>query len=93
MKLIIDIPKEAFELVKNNTQIDFLDAIHIISIIQNGTPLEEELEKIKAELIGICNHCNCVSCVFVSLEDEKCLMKTIINNHISELKGETHVES
>lgn len=86
MKLIIDIPKESFELVKNGKEIDFIDAEHIIRTIQNGIPLEEELETIKAELVGKCNHCNCVSCIFVSLEDEKCLMKTIINKRISELK-------
>lgn len=59
-----------------------------LSRIYTDNDVIEELEKIRAELIGKCNHCNCVSCVFVSLKDEKCFMKVIINEHISELKGE-----
>lgn len=58
-----------------------------LSRIYTDNDVIEVLEKIKAELIGKCNHCNCVSCVFVSLKDEKCFMKVIINEHISELKG------
>lgn len=58
-----------------------------------GCPLEElngaieELNKIKAEIIGKCNHCYCVSCIFYSLEGEECLVKNIINKRIAELKG------
>ena len=58
------------------------------TIKHKNTITEEVLEKIKEELITKCNHCNCESCVFASLKDGKCLMKTIINNHIEELKGE-----
>lgn len=77
MKVVIDIPKEAFESVKNDKPIDFLDAVHIISTIQNGIPLVEELEKLKAEFE----------------EDKYILLNQItaikvINNHIEELKGE-----
>ena len=41
MKVMIDIPKEAFELIKSDAPIDFLDAVHIINTIQNGIPLPE----------------------------------------------------
>ena len=88
--------KEAFD-----TLIDMANSLQIIPESKQGQALQkalnslndrirtvDELKKIKAELIGKCNHCNCASCVFVSLKDEKCFMKTIINDHISEIEME-----
>ena len=45
MKLIIDIPKSALELL-NTTGVDWLDAEHILSAVANGTPLDD----VKAEI-------------------------------------------
>ena len=91
MKVIIDINEETYADAIHDSEYDTLQlGITLKEIVKNGTPLKDELEKIKAELIGKCNHCNCVSCVFVSLKDEKCFMKVIINENISELKGENN---
>lgn len=42
MKTIIDVPKEDYEYIKNNNDMNF-------NAIKNGIPLSEELEKIKSE--------------------------------------------
>ena len=81
MKLIIDIPEEIYIEKREDYIGDTLDRA-----IANGTPLEEELEKIKAK---------------INLEDVDCqyeedyvyssgLQKAIelIDNRIEELKGE-----
>ena len=47
VKLIIEIPKEALELL-NTTGVDWLDAEHILSAVANGIPLDE----VKAEFIN-----------------------------------------
>ena len=41
MKLVIDIPKEMFELIKSDEHIDWLDVEHIVFCIKKGQPLEE----------------------------------------------------
>lgn len=84
MKLIIDIPKEELELVKSDTQIDFLDAIHIISTIQNGTPLEEELRKLRLQIHNIEEPDHDFE-GFFQCQDEAI---EIISKAIDELKGE-----
>ena len=43
MKLVIDIPEEDYEYIKNSNDMNF-------NAIKNGTPLKEELEDIKAEI-------------------------------------------
>lgn len=47
MKLIINIPQEAFELL-NTTGVDWLGAEHILSAVANGVPLDN----IKAEFVN-----------------------------------------
>ena len=47
MKLIINIPIEAFELL-NTTGVDWLDAEHILSAVANGIPLDD----VKAEFVN-----------------------------------------
>lgn len=41
MKLVIDIPEEAYELLKNEG-VDWLGAEHILDAVANGTPLPED---------------------------------------------------
>ena len=38
MQIVIDIPKEAYELLKNEG-VDWLGAEHILNAVANGTPL------------------------------------------------------
>ena len=52
MKIVIDIPEGAYELLKNEG-VDWLGAEHILNAVANGIPLEEELEKIKNEIQGL----------------------------------------
>lgn len=85
MKVIIDIPKEAFESVKSDEPIDFLDAMHIISTIQNGIPLEEELEKIRQESVRLTG--NKIMATGTRADGRMDIIE-IIDKHIEELKGE-----
>lgn len=55
MKYIIELPKEVKEKFDNATKDDIYSSYYdynsvIGNAIKNGTPLEEELEKIKAEV-------------------------------------------
>ncbi len=49
--------------------------------IQNGTPLSEELEKIKEEFLSECPNTN-----------TRIICMSIIDNHIAELKGDNNAE-
>ena len=49
VKLIIEIPKSALELL-NTTGVDWLDAEHILSAVANGTPFDSVIEDIKTEV-------------------------------------------
>jgi len=52
MKLIIDIPEKTYKAIIDDEWIDTEYINNTITSIQKGTPLSEELEKIKAELKG-----------------------------------------
>lgn len=41
MKLVIDIPKEAYNLLNSDEQIDWLGAETLLECIARGTPYEE----------------------------------------------------
>lgn len=90
MKLIIDIDERAYKgcvKLKNNDDMGIL-GFHLINATANGTPLEEELEKIKAE----------IGKEFVDLQDGSEEWRSYVNesvlscyeiveNRIHELKG------
>ena len=63
IELVIKIPKEAFELIKSDAPIDFIDAVHIISTIQNGIPLPKnhgrlgDLDALKKEMQNYLDDC------------------------------------
>lgn len=94
-KLIIEIDEETYNAVIGDEWIDSEYIDNIINTIQNGTPLEEELEKIKAELeymaetqtivedsVGMAYHKSRRRIIL-----EYYALK-IIDKRISELKGE-----
>lgn len=84
MKLIINIPEKAYKERLNNSV--WFDS-NMDNAIRNGTPLEEELEKIKAEMQE--EHTK-HTCFYVN-GNHYCDHwgdLQIINNHIAELKGE-----
>lgn len=54
MKLVIDIPEGALELL-NTKGVDWLDAEHILSAVANGTPLDDVLDKTKGYVEHIRN--------------------------------------
>lgn len=75
MKLIIDIPEEIYLEKKEDYIGDTLDRA-----IANGTPLQAEFEKVKAEMITE---------LYVNRATKEALIN-IVDNHISELKGENN---
>lgn len=80
MKLIIDIPEEAYKLrVCNPVWFDS----NMDKAIRNGTPLEEELEKIREKMIEKCKEYRWDNDDIVSDS-----LIRIIDNRIEELKGE-----
>ena len=83
MKLIIDIDERAYKAcmkLKNNDDMGIL-GLHLINATANGTPLEEELKKIKEEMWK--TEPNGVS---FELKNN---ISELIDEHIAELKGET----
>ena len=66
MKIVIDIPDEAYELLKNKTELDNIAE----SIIANGTPYEEKtgywiLKEVAPNVARLhCSECNGVSYTF-----------------------------
>lgn len=50
MKIVIDIPEEAYKLL-NNEGVDWLGAEHILNAVANGTPLPKE-EQVELEADG-----------------------------------------
>ena len=51
MKLIIDIPEERFNKVREKEDIDIITLNSFIRAIENGTPYDSVIEDIKAEII------------------------------------------
>ena len=83
MKLIIDIPNEAYDIL---TEYQVLpDNIDLEYFVIHGIPLEEELEKIKAELEN-------PKVIGMDFFDGLYYAEEIIDKHISELKGENNNE-
>lgn len=80
MKLVVDVPEGNYKALKKMSGCG-LGVYH--EMILNGTPLSEEFEKIKSEIIEYRSKQNC-SC-------SDCL--DIIDNHLSELKGDNNAES
>lgn len=83
MKLIIDIHEDCLEELKNIELNESNEGVvfHTICCVRNGTPLEEELEKIKAEIEKLEYDdfdCNLVLPAWKVYD--------IIDNHIEELK-------
>lgn len=74
MKLIIDIPEEAYKKLLEEQHLP--KDLDVEYLIMNGTPLEEEFENIKAEIRG--------RCIF---SISKIDVLDIIDNRIAELKG------
>ena len=92
MKLIIDIDKNIYSDVIIDDCFNGYNICKVKDSIKNGTPLEEELEMIKAEIenipndettkpIGTYDYC-------LGAENERKIVLQILYKHISELKGE-----
>ena len=90
MKLIVDIPENIYtaittEHLRKYPKFDYYDMCIMSDKVRNGVPLEKELEDIKAEIKTNCDE-------WIKGQDaewhtyDRCLY--IIDNHISELKGE-----
>lgn len=96
MKLIIDISEETYNALIGDEWIDGEYIDNMINSIQNGTPPEEELEKIKEKIYRHHNiTCNlkCATCFLeynCELRRKIDLLEdlAIIDKHIEELKGE-----
>lgn len=97
MKYIIELPEDVYKRTIFYKEFhDLSDCVTTIKAIENGTPLEEELEKIKTEIETKCKVC-CLPRIIAECNISKsnrewceyyyCLK--IINEHIAELKGET----
>lgn len=87
MKHIIYIPKELYKnIVEDNCSMREMQIL--LRVIKDGTPLEEELEKIKAEI----DESSFETYEKYSEEPIFCNytlnIMQIIDNHIEELKGE-----
>jgi len=84
MKLIIDIPEEEYR----NIWLMSKDGIGmaLYDWVANGTPLSEELEKIKAEIEDIRSQEENIDSSWCA--GLKYVNNKIIDKHIAELKGE-----
>lgn len=87
MKLLIDISKNDYEEIKEYG-INTFSSLAIA--IQNGTLLEDELEKIKAEINGFCKGYLCTPQPEAIVDD---INEYVINKRIAELKGENNGNS
>lgn len=85
MKLIIELDKVAYDLLTGKIETANIDLFStLIKSVKNGTPLEEELEKIKEEIQGLIDFEE--SCCGNTTLGYECL--GVINNKIGELKEE-----
>lgn len=92
MKLVIDMPEDLYKEKIRGTTSNRQDR-KILECVKNGTPLEEELEKIRGEFYKcrdyiICNH-NHTEADMNKL-DGLVLAIAITDERISELKGENN---
>lgn len=89
MKLIIDISDKTYEIIRdmmyfyNPQRSGRAETKEIITAIKNGTPLEEEFEQIKEEMREYWEWCD-EELQAPSLRG----VRTILDKHIDELKGE-----
>ena len=81
MKLIIDVPEEFYETIKTTLSYRFN---YLEEKVRQATPLQAELEEIKAEIDNIRDVEVTDGTVYVSSDD----VYKILDNHIKELKGE-----
>lgn len=90
MKIIIDLDEKYYNDIKNSPTASNYSTLYALFGIRNGTPLSEELEKIKAEIVLL------QSKYKYNSETEyykvgRCEAHEedleIIDNHIKELKG------
>ena len=96
MKLIINIDENRFKDIQRIASVQIIRrSLTCEQIIANGTPLQAELEEIKAE-IGL-YYSDCLLSISENDEDCKICNKNVfesilrkIDNHISELKGENN---
>lgn len=100
MKYVIELP----EYIKHEVDIeedvdkaeDFIKwySATLTCAIKDATPLQAELEEIKAEIIkGKCKYCDIDANIQKCLEEHNSICDVndflvILDNHISELKGE-----
>ena len=86
MKLVIKLDDKTYKEVMDRTEFDTLSlGIKLIEAVQNSTPLEEELEKIKEKI-----NSEDVNCRYDEYAYSSGLQKAIelIDTCIEELKGE-----
>lgn len=88
MKLIIDIDDKTYDRIKRIDKIHGIAPLNEYEIaIANGTPLSEELEKMKAEIKTL-STCELGSWQEIGVGEMKSDVINVINEHISKLKGE-----
>lgn len=89
-EVIIKLNDETYEEVMNRTEFDTLTlGIKLIEAVQNGTPFNEQLEKIQRELNENVYSVTSIQSPFIRAKD----MNEIIDKHIAELKGNNNVQS
>lgn len=86
MKVIIDINEETYADTIHDSEYDTLQlGITLKEIVKNGTPLEDELEMIKMEIIKLTRYCTTKR--GINLISDNAVYR-IINKRIAKLKGE-----
>lgn len=76
MKLVIDIPEEAYKLLQTDG-VDWLGAEHILNAVANGTPLPKHHGRLIDAEEACPNHIECVVCP-VAIDCPICAAPTII---------------
>lgn len=86
MKLIIDIPEKVYDFTMGAKTARFYNAEYYVNLILNGTPLEEEFKKIRAEITACTQQeeGTVPDCINYGIK----LSTEIVEKHIAELKGE-----
>ena len=88
MKIVIDLDEKYYNDIKNSPTASNYSTLYALFGIRNGTPLLEELEKIKAEIHDMLKSDEVKNDYWCNLINNKAhLFLSIIDNHISELKG------
>lgn len=87
-KIIIEIDDKQYEDAINDMEWDTLSlGIYLKELVKNGTPLEDELEKIKTEIddYDIIEVSDSIKMGFDTMQG---IALKVLDDHISELKGE-----